>query len=62
MNPLSESKAKRKRKKLLRQKGLDVTTYRGTVSFSTHERKTKTKKETIEKSMKKHKKPLHIDE
>lgn len=59
---MSESKAKKKRKKLLRQNGLDVTIYRGTVPFSTHERKTKTKRETIEKEFKKHKKPFQMDD
>ena len=53
---MSNSEAKKKRIKLLRQHGKDVTEKRNTISFSTHVRLTKTKKDTIEKELKKHKK------
>ncbi|MFL0504909.1 hypothetical protein ACH0B5_04105 [Ureibacillus sp. 179-F W5.1 NHS] len=49
------SKAKKKRLKMMRQHGKDVTMLRGQSYFSTHERKTKTKLETLEKGFKKHK-------
>lgn len=53
---MSNSNAKKKRLKLLRQQGKDVTLSRDSVSFSTHERKTKTKLEALEKMDKKYKK------
>lgn len=53
---MSQSDAKKKRLRLLRQQGKDVTTSRGKVGFSTHERITKTKREESEKSYKKYKK------
>lgn len=59
---MSETRAKRKRKKLLKQQGLDVTAFRGSVDFSTHERKTKTKQEALTKSFSKHKKPFQLDD
>ncbi|SOC22517.1 hypothetical protein SAMN05880501_11439 [Ureibacillus xyleni] len=58
---MSNSDAKKKRLKLLRQQGKDVTISRGNVSFSMHERKTKTKLETLEKKDKKYKKQF-LDE
>lgn len=62
MRNVSESKAKKKRKHLLRTGGKDVELRRTTVSFSTHERMTKTKSESTEKYLKKHKKHFQHDE
>lgn len=59
---MSESKAKKKRKAMLKTFGHDVTSRRTTISFSTHERITKTKKETTDKQFKKHKKHFHDDD
>lgn len=58
---MAQSKAKKKRKYLLRNDGKDVERERGKVTFSTHERITKTKKENLEKQMNKHKKHFHED-
>ncbi|WP_431026764.1 hypothetical protein [Lysinibacillus sp. LZ02] len=52
---MSKSEAKKKRIKLLRQQGKDVTEKRGTADFSTHVRLTKTKKDVMEKNVRKHK-------
>ena len=54
---MSKSKAKRKRGHFLRNTGRDVTKLRSTLpDFSIMERTTKTKKETVAKDLKKHKK------
>jgi len=53
---MSESKAKKKRKHLLKTVGKDVELRRTKIDFSTHERMTKTKAETKEKQFKKYKK------
>ena len=53
---MSNSEARKKRIKLLRQQGKGVTEKRNTPPFSTHVRITKTKKDTIEKEYQKHKK------
>ena len=53
---MSNSEARKKRIKLLRQHGKDVTEKRNSAPFSTHVRMTKTKKDTIAKEYKKHKK------
>lgn len=59
---MSESKAKKKRKHLLKTHGKDVELRRTKIDFSTHERMTKTKTETTEKLFKKHKKHFSSDE
>ena len=53
---MSNSEARKKRIKLLRQQGKDVTEKCYTPPFSTHVRMTKTKNNTIEKEYQKHKK------
>ena len=53
---MADSKAKKKRFIKLRVEGKDVTLKRGEVPFSTHERMTKTKQETIDKTYAKYKK------
>ena len=58
---MSNFEAKKKRIKLLRQQGKDVTEKRNIPPFSTHVRMTKTKKDTIEKECKKHKKHYEND-
>ena len=58
---MSNSEARKKRIKLLRQQGKDVTEKRNTPPFSTHVRMTKTKKDTIEKEYTKHKKHYEND-
>lgn len=55
---MANSKAKKNRLAKLRIEGKDVTLQRGEVPFSTHERVTKTKQETIDKMFKKYKKEL----
>ena len=52
---MANSKAKKIRLKQLREHGKDVTIQRGQVTFSTHERLTKTKQEALNKQSKKHK-------
>ena len=52
---MANSNAKKKRLKQLREQGKDVTVQRGQVNFSTHERTTKTKKESLDKIYNKHK-------
>lgn len=52
---MANSKAKKKRLKQIREQGKDVTIQRGQVQFSTHERLTKTKQESLNKLNKKHK-------
>ncbi|MDG5786907.1 hypothetical protein QA612_05340 [Evansella sp. AB-P1] len=64
---MSNSKAKRKREHDIRNGGRDVRNSRGmNMNFSTHERKTKTKKEKVVQNIKKHKKrplqQIHVDE
>ena len=58
---MSKSEARKKRVKLLRQTGKDVAKNRGTAAFSTHVRMTKSKKETLDKENRKHKKHCEID-
>ena len=58
---MSNSEAKKKRIKLLRQQGKDVTEKRSTIEFSTHIRMTKTRKDTVDKAYKKHKKHYEND-
>ena len=58
---MSNSEARKKRIQFLRQQGKDVTEKRNTAPFSTHVRITKTKKDTIEKELKKHKKHYEND-
>ncbi|MBK3495260.1 hypothetical protein JFL43_10430 [Viridibacillus sp. YIM B01967] len=53
---MAMSKAKRRRKHVLRNLGKDVTTHRGEVTFSTHTRLTKTKKDKLQVQFHKHKK------
>ncbi|RIW29278.1 hypothetical protein D3H55_19305 [Bacillus salacetis] len=54
---MGKSSAKKKREHVLRTRGKDVTDFRGSANgFSTHERKTMTKQETMRKSETKHKK------
>ena len=53
---MANSKAKKKRLSRLREEGTDVSLRRGEVPFSTHERLTKTKQETIDKTFTKYKK------
>ncbi|MEQ6353229.1 hypothetical protein ABNX05_01205 [Lysinibacillus sp. M3] len=59
---MTNSKAKKKRMHVKRTKGKDVEKNRQTSSFSTHERVTKTKKESIEQNLTKHKKHNHIED
>ena len=61
MMEMSKSEAYKKRIKLLRQSGKDVAENRGTTAFSTHVRLTKSKKETLDKEYRKHKKHCEID-
>jgi len=53
---MSNSNAKKKRIKLLQSQDKDVTISRNMVNFSTHVRKTKTKKETKDHQYKKYRK------
>jgi hypothetical protein len=54
---MTKTMAKKKREHLVRTTGRDVTSVRGvTTDFSTHERKTKTKHEKLNKIQSKHKK------
>lgn len=59
---MTNSKAKKKRMHVKRTKGKDVEKNRQISSFSTHERVTKTKKESIEQNFTKHKKHNHIED
>lgn len=61
MLKLAKSEARKKRLKLLRQHGKDVAEIRGTTDFSTHVRMTKSKKETLDKEYRKHKKHYEDD-
>ena len=58
---MSKSEAQKKRLKLMRQLGKDVSEKRGMTSFSTHVRMTKSRKETESKVYKKHKKHYEDD-
>lgn len=58
---MSNSNAKKKRMKLLRNQGKDVTIHRGSTSFATYERKTKKKQESIDRTFKKYKKDIRND-
>ena len=58
---MSKSEAQKKRLKLMRQFGKDVSEKRGTTVFSTHVRMTKSKKETESKEYKKYKKHYEDD-
>ncbi|MBM7586947.1 hypothetical protein JOC86_003499 [Bacillus pakistanensis] len=54
---MAKSKARKKRDHLLRNNGKDASLFRNQQpSFSTHERKTKTKSELLLRNRKKHKK------
>lgn len=59
---MATSKAKKKRLKTMREQGKDLTLLRGHSGFSTHERMTKTKLETLEKGYKKHKRHFREEE
>ncbi|WP_342472469.1 hypothetical protein MHH70_02545 [Metasolibacillus sp. FSL H7-0170] len=56
---MTQSKAKKKRLAKQRAGAADVTKQRGITAFSTHERKTKTRQETIDQSYKKYKNHFH---
>ncbi|WP_413367960.1 hypothetical protein [Lysinibacillus sp. 3P01SB] len=58
---MAKSEARKKRLKLLRQHGKDVAEIRGATDFSTHVRMTKSKKETLDKEYRKHKKHYEDD-
>ncbi|MFJ7730791.1 hypothetical protein ACIQXF_02735 [Lysinibacillus sp. NPDC097231] len=58
---MSQSRARKKRMHIKRTKGKDVEQNRQSSPFSTHERVTKTKRETIERNFTKYKKQ-RIDE
>ena len=58
---MSKSEAQKKRLKLMRRLGKDVSEKRGTTSFSTHVRMTKSKKETEYKEYRKYKKHYEDD-
>lgn len=59
---MSHSNAKKKRMHVKRTKGKDVEKNRQTPPFSTHERVTKTKKESIEHNFTKYKKHNHMED
>lgn len=59
---MTQSNAKKKRLHLKRISGKDVEKERQTSPFSTHERVTKTRKETIERNFTKYKKHNHFDD
>lgn len=59
---MAKSNAMKKRLKKLREQGKDVTNSRGQVNFSTHERVTKTKRESQEKIYSKNKRHFHDEE
>ncbi|MGE7946342.1 hypothetical protein [Lysinibacillus sp. NPDC093688] len=59
---MTHSKAKKKRMHVKRTKGKDVEKNRQSSPFSTHERVTKTKKESIEHIITKHKKHNHTED
>ena len=52
---MANSRAKKNRLRVLREKGKDVTLQRGDVNFSTHQRMTKTKQGSLNSFYKKHK-------
>ncbi|WP_342558934.1 hypothetical protein [Metasolibacillus sp. FSL K6-0083] len=56
---MTQSKARKKRLAKQRAGAADVTKQRGITAFSTHERKTKTRQETIDQSYKKYKNHFH---
>lgn len=58
---MSKSEAQKKRLKLLRQFGKDVSEKRSMTGFSTHVRMTKSKKESVDKEFKKYKKHYEGD-
>lgn len=59
---MSQSNAKKKRMHIKRTIGKDVEKERQSADFSTHERVTKTKKESVEQYFTKYKKHNHFDE
>ncbi|MEX3743830.1 MULTISPECIES: hypothetical protein [Lysinibacillus] len=59
---MTQSKAKKKRMHVKRTKGKDVEKNRQFSPFSTHERLTKTKKESIDQNYTKHRKPNHSED
>ncbi|MFJ7737456.1 hypothetical protein ACIQ2D_14175 [Lysinibacillus sp. NPDC097287] len=59
---MTQSNAKKKRLHLKRTRGMDVEKERQSSPFSTHERVTKTKKESIEQNFTKYKKHNHFDD
>ncbi|KOS63729.1 hypothetical protein FJQ98_13750 [Lysinibacillus agricola] len=59
---MTQSKAKKKRMHVKRTKGKDVEKNRQVSPFSTHERVTKTKKESIEQKFTKYKKHNHSED
>ncbi|MDN4492581.1 hypothetical protein [Ureibacillus aquaedulcis] len=58
---MANSQAKKKRLKQLREQGKDVTTQRSQLDFSTHVRMTKTKRESLDKRYKKHKRHFQVN-
>lgn len=59
---MTQSKAKKKRLYVKRTEGKDVEKNRQFSPFSTHERVTKTKKESLEQNFTKHKKHNHTED
>ena len=59
---MTQSNAKKRRLHLKRTSGKDVEKERQSSPFSTHERVTKTKKESIEQSFSKYKKHNHVED
>ncbi len=59
---MTQSGAKKKRMHIKRTKGKDVEKNRQSSPFSTHERVTKTKRESIDRNFTKYKKQQHVDE
>lgn len=59
---MTQSNAKKKRLHLKRMSGKDVEKERQSSPFSTHERVTKTKKESMEQNFTKYKKHNHYED
>ncbi|QDQ02876.1 hypothetical protein FOH38_21865 [Lysinibacillus fusiformis] len=59
---MTQSDAKKKRMHVKRTKGKDVEKDRQSSPFSTHERVTKTRRESIDRNFTKYKKQQHVDE
>ena len=52
---MAKTKSRKQRDHVLRNSGRDVTLFRNNNEFSTHERKTKTKREKLDKKVRKYK-------